>query len=265
VRVTSEWTPYYEYAGDDPRETLLDALARFAEPGFAVDLGCGTGRDTFELLRRGWRVLAIDAEREALERLLAHGELDLSRLETQLARFEDAAWPDADLVNASFALPFCGPEHFRALWRRVVASLRRARFCGQLFGDRDEWASTHAEMTFHTRGEVERLLSGLDVERLDEVEEDGPTALEPVKHWHVFHVVARRPLTGGGYARADTQQPSAQPLVSSVSYVSCGSCDLPQSGSRFGEPPVSATEPVVKPDIMLDPLANVAELLRRRV
>jgi hypothetical protein len=27
------------------------------------------------------------------------------RLETQLARFEDAAWSDADLVNASFALP----------------------------------------------------------------------------------------------------------------------------------------------------------------
>jgi SAM-dependent methyltransferase len=204
VRVTSEWTPYYEYAGDDPRETLLDALVRFAEPGFAVDLGCGTGRDTFELLRRGWRVLAIDAEREAIERLLADTELDLSRLETrrlekQVARFEDAAWPDVDLLNASFALPFCGPEHFRPLWRRIVASLRPgARFCGQLFGDRDEWASAHAEMTFHTRGEVERLLSDLDVEGFDEVEEDGPAALEPVKHWHVFHVVARRPLTGGG-------------------------------------------------------------------
>jgi SAM-dependent methyltransferase len=204
VWVTSEWTPYYEYAGDDPRETLLDALARFAEPGFAVDLGCGTGRDTFELLRRGWRVLAIDAEREAIERLLAETELDLSRLETrrletQVVRFEDAAWPDADLLNASFALPFCGPEHFRALWWRILASLRPgARFCGQLFGDRDEWASAHAEMTFHTRGEVERLLSDLDVEGLDEVEENGPTALEPVKHWHVFHVVARRPLTGGG-------------------------------------------------------------------
>ena len=115
------------------------------------------------------------------------------------ARFEAAAWPDADLVNASFALPFCGPEHFRALWERVVASLRPgARFCGQLFGDRDEWASAHAEMTFHTREEVERLLSDLDVERLDEVEEDGSTAFEPVKHWHVFHVVARRPQTGGG-------------------------------------------------------------------
>ena len=142
--------------------------------------------------------------REAIERLLADTELDLSRLETrrletQVARFEDAAWPDADLLNASFALPFCGPEHFRALWRRIVASLRPgSRFCGQLFGDRDEWASAHAEMTFHTRGEVERLLSDLDVEGLDEVEEDGPTALEPVKHWHVFHVVARKRLTGGG-------------------------------------------------------------------
>lgn len=202
VRLTSEWTPYYEYAGDDPRETLLDALDRFAEPGFAVDLGCGSGRDTFELLRRGWRVLAIDAEREAIE--LAHTALDLSRLETQLARFEDAAWPDTDLVNASFALPFCGPEHFRALWERVVASLRPgARFCGQLFGDRDEWASAHAEMTFHTRGEVERLLSDLDVEGLDEVEEDGPTALKPSR--------ARYTSSSTGPGHAPKQRPGASP------------------------------------------------------
>ena len=31
----------------------------------------GTGRDTAELLRRGWRVVAIDREPEAIDRLLA--------------------------------------------------------------------------------------------------------------------------------------------------------------------------------------------------
>ena len=59
-----DWTRYYDAAGDDPRHTMLDALVRFDEPGFAVDLGCGTGRDTFELLRRGWRVLGTNTGTE---------------------------------------------------------------------------------------------------------------------------------------------------------------------------------------------------------
>ncbi|HKW53315.1 MAG TPA: class I SAM-dependent methyltransferase, partial [Stellaceae bacterium] len=61
----SDWDEYYErVAGRPPRPTLLAALERFGAEGgqSALDLGCGDGRDTIELLRRGWRVLAIDAE-----------------------------------------------------------------------------------------------------------------------------------------------------------------------------------------------------------
>jgi SAM-dependent methyltransferase len=205
------WTRYYEAAGDDPRETLLFALQRFElegrRPGLlAVDLGCGSGRDTAELLRRGWRVLAIDSDAEGIERLLRRSDLDgdsASRLETQVASFADAAWPDADLVSSSFALPFCPPGEFAALWQRILTSLRSGgRFSGQLFGDRDEWAfgrsssrpwASPTAMTFHSRDEVDELLRGLDVEHLEEVDADGTTAVGDRKHWHVFHLVARKP------------------------------------------------------------------------
>src|SRR5207302_10673033 len=104
------WTAYYEAtARRPPRRTLLDALARFgpsATPRLAVDLGCGDGRDAIELMRRGWRVLAIDAEPAAIERLRARPDLPPGApLDSLCQRFEDAAWPAADLVNASFALP----------------------------------------------------------------------------------------------------------------------------------------------------------------
>ena len=64
------------------------------------------------------------------------------------------------------------------------------RFCGQLFGDRDTWAAEG--VTCFSRPQVDALLSGLSVETLDEEEQDSQDALGNPKHWHVFHVVARK-------------------------------------------------------------------------
>jgi len=61
-----------------------------------------------------------------------------------------------------------------------------------LFGDRDGW-SDQDDLTFLTRAEIEALLASLEVERLDEIEEDGTTAIGKDKHWHLFHVVAQKP------------------------------------------------------------------------
>jgi tellurite methyltransferase len=145
------------------------------------------------MLRRGWHVLAIDAQPEAIERLRRRAAA-MPGLETQVASFEQADWPEADLVNAGFALPFCPPDLFETVWSRVLGSLRPGgRFSGHLFGDRDEWVGTR-NMTFHTRDEALALLAGLELERFDEEDEDGKTALGGPKHWHVFHVIARRPL-----------------------------------------------------------------------
>ncbi len=65
------WTGYYKKTGSrPPRPTLLLALDKFDDEGaamsrLAVDLGAGGGRDVIEMLRRGWRVIAIDAEPDA--------------------------------------------------------------------------------------------------------------------------------------------------------------------------------------------------------
>jgi tellurite methyltransferase len=192
----SDWSAFYDAVAErPPHDTLLGALDRFEAPGFAVDLGCGDGRDTVELLRRGWRVLALDGQAEAIRRLRQRvDERSADRLESRVASFEEARWHEADLVNSSFALPFCPPVYFDDLWRRVRGSIRlNGRFSGQLFGERDEWRGTR-DMTFHSRNDVDALLEGLELERFDEVEEDGQTATGTAKHWHVFHIVARRPI-----------------------------------------------------------------------
>jgi SAM-dependent methyltransferase len=195
-----DWSAYYSaVVGRPPRDTLLAALASFdAETSadgekFAVDLGCGDGRDTVELLKRGWRVLGIDGEQEAIARLLARPDINRDRLETQIVRFEQLILPEAvDLVNASFSLPFCPPEHFPSLWEKIVSCLRSGgHFCGQLFGDRDSWA-VYTSMNHHTREQIEVLLQPFEIEMLEEEEHPGKTALGEEKYWHLFQIVARK-------------------------------------------------------------------------
>ncbi|HLJ65681.1 MAG TPA: class I SAM-dependent methyltransferase [Stellaceae bacterium] len=187
------WRDFYQATADrPPRATLLEALRRFPPsppPRFAIDLGCGTGRDTIELLRRHWSVLAIDAEPEALR---GFHEQARPGLETRLARMEEVTLPPCDLVNASFSLPLCPPSAFPALWARIGAALKpEGRFAGQLYGDRDGWAGRPG-MTHLTRGAVEDLLRGFAIEHFVEEESDGVTPRGAPKHWHIFHLVLRR-------------------------------------------------------------------------
>lgn len=196
--MTVDWADYYRKTGErPPRATLLFALDRFGReptPRQAVDLGCGSGRDTVEMLRRRWRVLAIDAEPAAIAQLRARSQIAADApLETRVSRFEDTSWPDADLVNSSFALPLCPPARFPDLWARIVGSLRPGgRFAGQLYGPRDSWYG-RSGMTFHDRSAVEALVADLDIEMLNEEEDDSTTPRGEAKHWHIFHIVVRRP------------------------------------------------------------------------
>lgn len=194
-----DWSSYYEKTGErPPRRTLVQALDAFAAEGLpsggrAVDLGSGSGRDTIEILRRGWPVFAVDAAPEAIEKLLARPDLpDGCEIETLVSRYEDMTLPPCDLVNAGFSLPLCPADAFPAVWEKIVAALvPGGRFSGQLYGDRDDWVDRPG-MTCHTLEQVDRLLEPFDIELLEEEEEDSVTPRGVQKHWHIFHIVARK-------------------------------------------------------------------------
>jgi len=194
-----EWKEYYKNTGNRPhRDTLEKALVRFDKEevvGHAIDLGCGNGRDTIELLRRGWSVLAIDAQASAIESLENRPELKnlKATLVTEVSRFENFSWSGADLVNSSFALPLCRKTDFLKIWRCIFRSLRPGgRFSGQLYGNRDEWAGNPTNSHF-TLSEVQTLTGYYDVEEFREEETDSVTPRGTPKHWHIYHIVARKP------------------------------------------------------------------------
>jgi SAM-dependent methyltransferase len=188
------WGAYYDKLRNrPPRKTLVAALDAFGAPpadALAVDLGCGAGRDIVEILRRGWKVVAVDSEPEALRQLAAR---NLAGITPVLARFEEVPIPiGAQLVNSSFALPLCEPERFHALWQRIREALPSGgRFSGQWYGPRDSWFGRPG-MTFVSREEALALLDGFEVEMFEEEEADSTTPRGTPKHWHIFHIVARK-------------------------------------------------------------------------
>jgi SAM-dependent methyltransferase len=200
---TRDWPEYFAAsAGRPPRETVLSALERFGAEGIppvegerplAVDLGCGEGRDTAELLRRGWRVVAIDGHPEALARMRARADIEhWNRLAMRESSFEEMSVPACLLMNASFSLPFCAPERFAAVWKVITFAIEPGgRFAGQLFGDRDSWAKL-PDRSHQTREQAEALLRGFEVEEFREEEREGETCSGQKKHWHVYHIVARK-------------------------------------------------------------------------
>ena len=189
------WDDYYnKIQGREPRQLLLDVLEKFPAQATldAIDLGCGDGTEAAALLARGWNVLAVDGEASAIKRLMEkvpkEGQV---RLQTQVAKFEEVTLPPADLIHASFSIPFCHPDHFSALWNKISNALKPGgRFAGQFFGVRDSWAN-ETDMTFHTEEQVRAMLKKFETEYFHEQDEDGEAASGP-KHWHVFTVIAMK-------------------------------------------------------------------------
>ncbi|MCJ7709897.1 MAG: class I SAM-dependent methyltransferase [Chloroflexi bacterium] len=200
---SEHWARYYAVTGERPAwATVLRAIELFAAEGgpgsrFAVDLGCGGGRDTRELLRAGWRVLAVDREPAAIEVVEAATPPELrAALEGRVADLTDVAIPPCDLVNASLSLPFLAPDAYWGTWDRILAALPvGGRFAALLFGDRDGSAS-EPSMTCPPPAEIRARLGAFEIEHWVDREEDTTTALGDPHYFHILEVVACRVLPG---------------------------------------------------------------------
>lgn len=195
-----EWPDYYaSQAGRAPRALLQTVLQRWDgaatghEPREAIDLGCGDGADTVELLRRGWRVLAVDQHAAAIDLLRRSVQpTDRDRLITRVADFTDLTRPGADLIYCGWSLPHCPAAQFMTVWKSILTSLRPGgRFAGQLLATRDDWAADPNSSAFQ-RVDLDSLLAGLNIEDINEVEDDR-SSFDGPKHWHYYEVIASRP------------------------------------------------------------------------
>jgi tellurite methyltransferase len=118
---------------------------------------------------------------------------DADKITPIAARLEEVPLPiGVKWVNSSFAMPLCEPARFAALWERIREALPvGGRFTGQWYGPHDSWVGRPG-ITFLDRAEAESLLDGFEIEMFDEEETDSVTPRGNPKHWHIFHIVARK-------------------------------------------------------------------------
>lgn len=192
--VTS-WSDYYQSTLSKPLHPLFSILEpHLLEKGSAIDLGCGVGHAVKWLAGKGWTVTAIDGHEMALEIVQSRlSEKERGRVETRQSMLEDALIEPGmyDLVVASYSLFFVEDKaRLAELWNRIQVGLKPGGiFLFELLGLRDDWAD---RLLTHSADELSGLLKDWEVIHLEEAEQDGHTSQGMTKHWHVYHVIAKK-------------------------------------------------------------------------
>lgn len=189
------WGDYFASMEAMPLHPLYAELYKYLpRKGKALELAAGIGQGAVHLLEKGFDVWATDIHGEALTRLYERTPEALRpRLRLYVSGFDklDLAPSKFDVVVAGFCLFFQSPELFARNWPIIAGAIRaKGLFMGQFLGVRDDWAAMG--YTAQTRDEVLALLDGFEILHLEEAERDGKTSQGTDKHWHIFHVIARR-------------------------------------------------------------------------
>ena len=102
-----------------------------------MDIGCGAGRDTCFLIKRGAKVVAIDKENTKEIIINKLSEDELGRLEFVQGDILNYNFKKYDLINAMNSLSFISKEDFNKVWEKITNSINKeGYFIRKLFWQR---------------------------------------------------------------------------------------------------------------------------------
>lgn len=186
-----------------PRPFVVDALKAIPQKfdsAIALDFGSGVGHETLLLLNHGFNVVAIDSQKEAFEIMLNRPEFAKFKphLKTIVSNFEGLNFsdlPDADVIVASFSLPFISPQLFDHVFMSIIKKLKiGGYFIGNFFdpGFNVFKEKDRKNMTFHIKPEVLELFKDFKIITFNELK---TPAKEPGKTDHTYEIFAQKNKT----------------------------------------------------------------------
>lgn len=169
----AQWDARYSSEPDLWTKEPNGPLAQFAgelEPGRALDIGAGDGRNAIWLATRGWAVTAIDLSAVALERAAERAAARDAQLECIVAD-----WHEHDFGEAAFELVVVSfmhqqPDEREALFARVRRALvpgGHVFTVGVVLADHGRRGPPDAERLY-TPERVRQALRGFEVLRCEE-------------------------------------------------------------------------------------------------
>ena len=184
---------YEELMREPPSESLLKAF-QFARPsGYALDFGCGPGRDTKAILERSYDVDALDGNPEvsAYLRRLPHQE-HLRIIISSSDQFTYSRNHYA-LINAQRVLSLLKPAQFNYAFPRLKDALADSGILvADIWGDRATDINGNV-LHFPAQGETLNLFSDMDVLDVSEsVKTFVPHNKELPVTDHSFKIIARK-------------------------------------------------------------------------
>jgi cyclopropane fatty-acyl-phospholipid synthase-like methyltransferase len=115
--------------GSNPTKIVEEVLSFPEIEGMALELGCGDGRDTGHLLKRGLTVVALDACDRAVKKLCDRRDISAaqkSRLSCEIADVRSWSWPSErfDFVIGITVLDHLAQVEVEYLVPKIRASLK---------------------------------------------------------------------------------------------------------------------------------------------
>lgn len=179
------------------KKAISHLESQHIEKGVAVDLGCGINATTLELLKRGWKVYAVDSSEDVIKRLekkfssmkeswIENGQLVLVKQSIEKFKFPEKV----HLVIATESLPYCNPKSINKIFLEIKkALLPQGILACNLFPYNDNAIANNLMRGMFggwmtTKNVVEAVVKSIDFSTWSVTEGTSPSG--KAKQFHVF-------------------------------------------------------------------------------